>query len=323
MTDAEAGAHLKRAVQLWDLAGDRTVEVSGPGAEPLMRYLTPRDLRLVRRGRRAYVPVCSPGGGTLGDPMVLRLESDRWWLTGTADLQAWLRALAEILGGEVRIEAPDLHPLAIQGPSAETLTARVLGPEVARIPMHGWRRIPFGGGAPVVARSDRSRQGGFEVLVEGRHRALPLWDALTEAGRDLDLRVAEPSAIARIEGGLLLHGVDIGPDVSPFEAGLGRLCDGTHDHVGRAALEAGREPARLLRPLEIDGPPAGPAPPSWRLSVGDAAAGRVTSAAWAPEHGLHVAIGLLDRAHAAPGARLLAATPGGPRRASVRETFWT
>ena len=323
MSDAEACAHLKRAVQIWDLASERVLEVSGPEARRLVRHLTPRHLGSALRDRRAYAPVCAPGGGMLGDPMVLRLDAERWWLTGAADLGPWIEGLARALSADARVEAPDVHPLAVQGPLAEELVSRVLGPGVRRIGPMGWRRVPFGGGAPVVARSDYTRQGGFEIAVEGRHRAAPLWDALAQAGRDLDLRVAAPNPIARIEGGLLLFGADVGPDVTPFEAGLGRLCDGTHDHVGRAALEAAREPARMVRPVEIDGPPLPPPEAPWRLTAGDARAGRVTSAAWAPEHGVHVAIATVAREHWEPGTPVLAHVPGGPRPARVRETFWT
>ncbi|MGR3469220.1 MAG: dimethylsulfoniopropionate demethylase, partial [Shimia sp.] len=37
--------HLKEAVQVWDVAVERQVELRGPDAGRLMQMLTPRDLR--------------------------------------------------------------------------------------------------------------------------------------------------------------------------------------------------------------------------------------------------------------------------------------
>ena len=42
--------HLKEAVQVWDVACERQVEVRGPDAGRLIQLLTPRDLRRCSRG---------------------------------------------------------------------------------------------------------------------------------------------------------------------------------------------------------------------------------------------------------------------------------
>lgn len=311
----EDADHLKRAVQVWRLSAERHLEVAGPGADAVVAGATPRDLSRLPDGRRAYAPVCGPSGRLLGDPMVHRVGADAWRLSGAADLRAWLRTLARTMRRPVLARPLEVQALAVQGPLADELVGRVLGAGATALGPMGWTRARFGRAGLVVARSDLTRQGGFELLVEGRSE--PLRRALLEAGAALDARAAAPSELARIEGGLLAWGVDLGPDMTPFEAGLGRLCDGAHDHVGREALRAERDPARVLRSLEIEGPPLPRVRAPWPLE-----GGRVTSAAWAPRHGLHAAIGLVPAA-LGPGATPFVETPHGRRAALVRERFWT
>jgi dimethylsulfoniopropionate demethylase len=48
--------HLKSAVQVWDVAAERQVEVRGPDAGRLLQMLTPADLRGMLPGMCYYVP---------------------------------------------------------------------------------------------------------------------------------------------------------------------------------------------------------------------------------------------------------------------------
>ena len=314
-TPVEDADHLKRAVQVWHLERERHLEVAGPGADELMRQITPRDLARVPDGLRAYVPVCGPSGRLMGDPMVRRVGPDAWRLSGVADLAAWLRTMAQAMRVPVLARPVEARTVAVQGPLAAPLVERLLGPEAAALGPMEWGEARFGRGSVAVARSDLTRQGGFEIVVEGRGE--PLRRALLDLGADLDARPGVPSELARVEGGLLAWGIDLGPELTPFEAGLGRLCDGDHDHVGRDALVGAWAPARMVRPLEVEGPPVPEPSLPWTAGTG-----WVSSAVWAPRHGLHVAIALLPSG-LSPGAEIAVETGHGRRTARVRDGFWT
>ena len=313
--------HLKAAVQVWDVACERQVEVAGPDAGRLVRYLTPRDLSRVGEGRCAYVPVCGPDGGMLNDPVALRVDEDRWWLSiADSDLMLWVMGIAHAGGYDVAVREPDVHPLGVQGPLGIELAARVLGEGVRALRFYGWARFGFGGAEMVVARSGYSRQGGVEVYCPGP-QALALWDALMEAGRDLDVRAGCPNAIERIEGGLLSYGNDVTARDTPFEAGLGRFCDGEHAHVGRAALAARREPGRRIRPVEIDARELPVCDAPWPVLAAGRRIGQVTSAAVSPMAGCGVAIGMIDSG-AGDAAAQVRLPDGRDVPARVRREFW-
>jgi dimethylsulfoniopropionate demethylase len=79
---------------------------------------------------------------------------------------------------------------------------RVFGESVTQVRFFRFGHFDFQGRDLVIARSGYSKQGGFEIYVEGADVGMPLWNALMEAGRDLDVRAGCPNAIERIEGGL-------------------------------------------------------------------------------------------------------------------------
>ncbi|MEJ6477714.1 MAG: dimethylsulfoniopropionate demethylase [Octadecabacter sp.] len=318
--------HLKDAVQLWDVACERQIEVRGPDASRLMQMLTPRDLRKMQPGMCYYVPMVDETGGMLNDPVAVKLAEDRYWISiADSDLLFWVKGLAYGFRLDVLVDEPDVSPLAIQGPKADELAARVFGQGVRDIKFFRFGRFEFQGRQMVVARSGYSRQGGFEIYVEGSDIAMPLWNALMEAGRDLDVHAGCPNAIERVEGGLLSYGNDMTRDNTPHEAGLGRFCS-TQTAIGcvgrDALLRVAKEgPVKEIRAVRIEGdlPPCDRA---WPLMDGQQQVGAVTSAAWSPDFETNVAIGMVRMTHWDPATDLDVVTQAGVFPAIVNETFW-
>ncbi|MGB5212864.1 MAG: dimethylsulfoniopropionate demethylase, partial [Anderseniella sp.] len=217
--------HLKEAVQVWDVACERQVEVRGPDAGRLVQLLTPRDLRSMQPGQCYYIPIVDETGGMLNDPVAVKLTEDRWWISiADSDLLYWIKGLAYGYRLDVLIDEPDVSPLAVQGPRADDLMAAVFGDQVRQIRFFRFMPLNFQGRDLVVARSGYSKQGGFEIYVEGEDFGMPLWNALMEAGKSMDVHAGCPNAIERIEAGLLSYGNDMTDDNTPHECGLGRFC---------------------------------------------------------------------------------------------------
>ncbi|WP_424986278.1 dimethylsulfoniopropionate demethylase [Microbulbifer sp. S227A] len=319
--------HLKEAVQVWDVSCERQVELRGPDAARLMQMLTPRDLRGMTPGQCYYVPIVDETGGMLNDPVAVKLAEDRWWISiADSDLLYWVKATALGWRLDVLVDEPDVSPLAVQGPKADELMARVFGDGVRDIRFFRFGVFDFQGRDMVIARSGYSKQGGFEIYVEGGDIGMPLWNALMEAGKTLDVRAGCPNAIERIEAGLLSYGNDMTDDNTPHECGLGKFCD-THTAIGcigrDALLRVAKEgPLQQIRPLAIEGPAVPRCDRWWPLRANGTPVGRVSSTAWSPDFGTNVAIGMVRMTHWDPGTLLEVETPEGPRQANVRESFW-
>ncbi len=138
--------HLKEAVQVWDVACERQVEIRGPDAGRLIQLLTPRDLRSMQPGQCYYIPIVDETGGMLNDPVAVKLTEDRWWISiADSDLLYWIKGLAYGYRLDVLIDEPDVSPLAVQGPRADDLMAAVFGEQVRQISLLPFHAVEFSG----------------------------------------------------------------------------------------------------------------------------------------------------------------------------------
>jgi len=318
--------HLKQHVQVWDVSCERQVSIKGPDARRLVQLLTPRDIANMSPRRCLYVPITDQHGGMLNDPVLLQPGPDEYWLSiADSDLLYWVLGVATAGGFEVEIREPDVSPLAVQGPSAGTLMARVFGEAVNGLRFFGCGRFSFQDHAFLVARSGWSKQGGFEIYVDDSALGMSVWAALMAAGEDLNVRAGCPNNIERIEGGLLSYGSDMTRENSPLECGLGGYVSASQLDTcfgGRALREElATGPVRAIRPIEISGD-AGPCTGIWPLYSGGQKVGQVASAAFSPDFGITVAIGMIDRDHWGAGNRFEIETANGLKNAQVRDKFW-
>ncbi|MCF6443427.1 dimethylsulfoniopropionate demethylase [Nereida sp. MMG025] len=318
--------HLKEAVQVWDVSVERQVELRGPDAGRLMQMLTPRDLRGMLPGQCYYVPMVDETGGMLNDPVCVKLAEDRYWVSiADSDLLLWVKGIAYGYRLDVLVDEPDVSPLAVQGPLADDLMARVFGEGVRDVRFFRFGMFDFEGNTFAVARSGYSKQGGFEIYVEGTENGMPLWNALFDAGKDLGVRAGCPNLIERIEGGLLSYGNDMTRWNTPHEAGLGKFCS-TQTAIGcvgrDALLRVAKEgPVQQIRPISIDGG-LPPCDRIWPIVVNGKKVGQVTSAANSPDFDTGVAIGMVRMTHWDEGTKVQVDTPDGMRDATVLEKFW-
>ena len=153
------------------------------------------------------MPIIDDAAGLINDPVLLKHADDRFWLS-IADSDVLLYAKGIAIGQKLKvsISEPDVSPLAVQGPLAEDLLADVFGDAIRSIGFFKFGHVSFMGTRQLIARSGYSRQGGFEIYLEGSPLGAPLWDAIWEAGQKYDIAPGCPNLIERIEGGLLSYG---------------------------------------------------------------------------------------------------------------------
>ena len=318
--------HLKEHVQVWDVAVERQVSIKGPDALRLMKLMSPRDMDRMADDQCYYVPICDNNGGMLNDPVAIKLAQDHYWLSlADGDLLQYALGLAIASKMDVEIVEPDVSPLAVQGPKADELMSRVFGDDVRDIRFFRYKRMAFMDTEFVVARSGWSKQGGFEIYVDGTQYGMPLWDALMAAGKDLNVRAGCPNLIERIEGGLLSFGSDMTRENTPVEAGLAKFCNSPEDYIGKSVIEAQKENGtpRQIRPIEISG--SGDLPHNatgWSVYVDGKNVGLIASATWSPDFNTNVAIGMIDAGYWEAGQELIVDTGVGGRSARVKDRFW-
>lgn len=282
------------AAGLFDQTSFAKLEVSGAGALGWLQYLCAGQVDKAV-GSVVYTQLLNERGGIEADLTVTRLAEDRFRLvTGTAfgvHDAAWLRAAATRTRNGAQSEGDDgaqgagqgLSPGGIEvrdvtsayacyclwGPQALGILATLSGDDLGFGYLQA-REITVGYVPVLAQRVTFVGEFGWELYCPAEY-GLTLWDALVEAGEPYGLRPGGYRAIdsMRLEKGYRVWGLDITPETSPYEAGLGFAVHEGKEFLGRAALR--REPEWGLRclvvadsrqvcvggePVRLDGAPA-------------------------------------------------------------------
>ena len=245
---------------------ERQIEISGPDAFDFTNMMVPRDMTKCAVRQAKYVFVTAPDGGIINDPVLLRLEENRFWLSlADSDVGLWAQGLAVNSGMDVTIQEVDVAPVQIQGPRSKEVMVDLFGTEILDIPYYFMSQdLELDGMRVVVSRTGYTSELGYEIyLRDATANGQKLWNIVLEAGRPHDLRVIGPCHIRRIEGGILAFGCDIWYDTNPFEVDMGYTwmvdLEQDADFIGKQALQRIKSegPRRKLVGVEIEGPSLG------------------------------------------------------------------
>ena len=237
---------VRRAAGLFDLSHMGEIRLSGPGAGAALDYALTGYLSTLRPGRARYTMICADDGGVLDDLVVYRQDEDEFLvIANAANTDVVLTQLRDRASGrdaQVTDATGDYALVAIQGPEAAGILAPLVGGlDLGAIKYYAGAFGEVAGRRAWVARTGYTGEDGFEVFCRPED-AEPIWSALVAQGTPAGLVPAGLAArdTLRLEAGMPLYGNELGPDVTPFEAGLGRVVkfDKPGEFVGREALAA-------------------------------------------------------------------------------------
>ncbi len=300
---------VRNAAGLFDLSHMGEIAVTGPGAAAALDYALVGHMSAVAPGRARYTMICAPDGGVLDDLIVYRLADAEYLVVAnaanTAAVAAALRDRAAGHDAEVRDQTAEYALIAIQGPHAARILAPLTDIGLDEVKYYSGHRGTVAGQPVLLARTGYTGEDGFELFT-GADGAEPLWAALAAAGAGDGLVPAGLAArdTLRLEAGMPLYGNELSAELTPFDAGLGRVVafGKPGDFVGRAALAERSQaaPRQVLAGLIADSRrvPRHGYPVTWD----GVSCGTVTSGAPSPTLAAPIAMAYLD-AEAAGRAR--------------------
>ncbi|MFI6497702.1 FAD-dependent oxidoreductase [Nonomuraea typhae] len=269
----------RAAAGLFDETSFSKIEVTGPDAAELLEWVCAN--RVAREvGQVTYTQALNRRGGIECDFTVTRRgEDDFLVVTGTAfgshDL-GWLRKQARLRGSRAHLAdvTGQYACFALWGPRAREILATV-APGPLDAPFMSARELTVGDVPVLALRVTFVGEFGWELYCPSEY-GRALWETLWAAGQPYGLVAGGYKAIdsMRLEKGYRVWAADIGPESTPFEAGLGFCVKMDKDFLGRDALDPA--PERRLRLITLDDPRAvvlGNEP----VRVDGEVAGRVTS----------------------------------------------
>jgi aminomethyltransferase len=317
---------IRSAAALFDVSPLYKYRVRGKDAALLLDLVVTRSIHDLKVGQVAYTPWCDAAGKVLDDGTIARLGESEFRMTSAEPNLRWLQDNATGLNVKVEDLSESLAALSLQGPASRAILGN-LDLKYFRLVQTELFGIPVS-----VSRTGYTGDLGYEIWLS-TDKALPLWDALVEAGTPYGMVPAGMLAldVARIEAGLLLLDVDYVParkaliesqTSSPFELDLAWTVNLKKDRfVGREALaaEASRAAQWQFVGIEVDwsslerlyqevGLATRLPAVAWRMSVpiyaGNEQAGYATSGGWSPLLKKYIALAHLRAQWAAPGTQL-------------------
>lgn len=230
---------LVNEVTLWDVAAERQVEISGPDATRFIDILVPRNLATFGVGQCRYVVITDQDGYIINDPVLNRLEENRYWLSAAdGDLLLWAKGVAAYADMDVSIHQPDVAPIQIQGSKSRDVMVDLFGEIARELRYYRLAETELDGIPVVISRTGWSGDLGYEIYLCDTARADELWGRVLTAGKPFNIRVTGPNTIRRVEAGIVAMRSDFPMATTPFHLGLERLVDFDKpaDFIGKAAL---------------------------------------------------------------------------------------
>ena len=293
--------HLKEHVQIWDVAAERQVEITGPDSAKLIQLMTCRDLSKSKDGRCYYCPIIDDQACMVNDPIILRINQNKWWISiADSDVILFAKGLAIGKKYDVNIIEPNVDIMAVQGPKSFALMEKVFGKSITELKFFGFDFYDFKGVKYLISRSGWSKQGGYEIYVENTESGLELYDHLFEIGKEFNVRPGCPHYIERIESGLLSYGNDFDLNDNPLECGFDSYVDLDNDidFLGKEKLkqikESGISKKLMGIKLELDNISLSKA---IDINSNSKRIGELRSAVYSPTFNQVIGICMIDKPH--------------------------
>jgi aminomethyltransferase len=276
----------REAAVAFDVSHLGTVRIEGSGALAALQAELTNDLGKIGPGRAQYTHLLDPGDASVLDDLIVWWRSDESFdvMPNASNTE---RVRAAVGGDEVTAERA---VIAVQGPEARQRLEAV-APEAAAVGRFRVAPFTWQGTPCTVAGTGYTGEDGVEISVPAE-TAADLWRAILAAG-------VVPAGLGardtlRLEAALPLHGHELGPGITPLQAGLGWVVSWTKPTFrGRDALAAERERgvARLLRGVATEGrrPPRA----DCAVSIDGTAVGETTSGNFSPVLGHGIALAFL------------------------------
>ena len=289
-------------VTLWDVAGERQVQIIGEDAAKFVQYLTPRNLSTFKDGFCRYAFLTDESGGIINDPLILKFNDQKFWLSlADSDALLWCKGVALSGKFKVKIDEPEACPLSLQGPKSKDLMKKISNSDdsIMSLKYYQFIETKLFDLDLIVARSGWSNQFGYEIYIKKEEDGGALWRGLMEAGKEFNIVPSCPNQIDRIEAGMISHLGDTTLDENPLELNLPKFydIDQEAEFVGKQALKKIQQDGikKQFTGFKISGKKIGYN--MGRIPVKNESNekfGFITSCIYSPNFGCNIGLGYID-----------------------------
>lgn len=231
---------------LFDVSHMGEFIVRGPEALELVQLVTTNDASKIEVGQAQYTVICQEDGGAIDDCLLYRFPDHYMLVVNASNRESvwnWISKYAPRFDAELIDRSDEIGVIAVQGPAAERIVARLTDDDVSAIGFYRFIEGTVDGKPAIISRTGYTGEDGFELYVDADATA-EIWRRLLDVGAEDGVAPAGLGSrdSLRLELGYLLYGNDLDANHTPLEAGLGwavKLDKG--EFIGRDALSKQKE----------------------------------------------------------------------------------
>jgi len=303
-------AAVRNAVGVFDVSHMGEFILKGENALDLIQRVTSNDAAKLYDGKVQYSCLPNEDGGIVDDLLVYKIDEKTYMLVVNASNidkdWNWIQ--------KYNTNAVEMHNisdqtslLAIQGPKAAEALQSLTDIDLASMEYYTFKKGTFAGvDNVVVSATGYTGAGGFEIYFDNAH-ATQIWDAIFEAGKDLNIKPIGLGArdTLRLEMGFCLYGNDIDDTTSPIEAGLGWITKFSKTFTNSEALLAQKEAGIANKLIGFEMIDRGIARHDYEITDAEGnMIGRVTSGTQSPTLQKAIGMGYVTKAFAKEGSEI-------------------
>jgi aminomethyltransferase len=283
---------VRKQAGMFDVSHMLISDLYGAHVFEFLRYVLANDVAKLKPGKALYSCMLNDKGGVIDDLIVYKISEHEYRLVtnaGTRDKDlAWLNQHAEKFKVDIK-PRHDLAIIAVQGPKARELAAKVLAPDLAKASLE---LKPFWfarSGEWTLARTGYTGEDGFEIMLPNSE-VISLWEHLLKEGVKACGLGARDTL--RLEAGMNLYGQDMDENISPLESGLAWTVamQDTRNFIGRAALEAQIEKGLVHKMVGLVLEERGVLRGHQKVVASEGRTGEITSGTFSPSLGVGIAL---------------------------------
>jgi aminomethyltransferase len=228
------GEHMavRTAVGIFDVSHMGDIRFTGRQALEAVQHISMNDASKLVDGQAHYSAMLYPQG-TFVDDIIVHHIADQHYLfvinAGTREKDyPWARDNVRHFDCTAEDVGDDFTQLAIQGPMAQTLLARLTDTNLPAIKNY-W--FTFGAVCGLknvmIARTGYTGEDGFEIYIPSDPKTSErVWFEVLDAGKEFGIKPCGLGArnTLRLEAKMALYGHEISDSITVLEAGLERWC---------------------------------------------------------------------------------------------------
>jgi aminomethyltransferase len=293
---------------LFDVSHMSELFVEGKEALNNLQKIFPNDFSVMNVGQIKYSTMLNENGGIIDDMIIYKFSDTKFMIVGNGANRKkdhdWISS--RVSGDCEYVNRSDEYAqIAIQGPNSTEILKKLTDEKNIPTKYYYFLEGQVSGIDCIISQTGYTGEMGYEFYC-CPDKAVALWEALMDAGKDLGLIACGLGArdTLRLEAGMVLYGHEMSDEITPLEANLHfSVKMNKADFIGKAALEKRIDSTRTLACFKITG--KGIVREHSDMFIDGKKVGVSTSGTHSPYLGYPIAMGYIEKEHCNVGTKVV------------------